>query len=310
MNMFQMTDFRFHICWQRWNAWWFRDAPPHATALFRIFFGLSLLIYYAVQIPQVPMLLSREGLAIPYDLWLPENLRFLLTPLPLWGATILFALLLLSIFTLIIGCAARTSAWVVLLLTLYCNLLSFHNSSTSYNRLFLFFTFLLCISDAAGKAFSWQMWRTHGSFLAWEPGSILTQRLVTVQLTATYLGVGLQKLWLPGWEDGKVLFYSFQGMWATPLAFWFAHQQFPMWVYDGITLIVKAFEVALPFGLWIRKVRPWFFLGGLLFHAGVALFLAAIWWFFPMPLAYLLLYEPEEVAATLERLRRRILPTV
>lgn len=315
MTRVQVIGCRFQVFRKRWNHWWFRDAPPHATAIFRIIFGSYLLFYFGIRLPHVSMLFSREGLVIPYDptpllselrgAGLSASLNFILTPPSVATAYIIFSILLVSLLFFTIGAWTRTCATIAFLLFVYYTFLSFHHYSTSYNRLFLFITFLFTFSDAAGKTFSFDIWRKHGSWSAWEAGSILLQRLIAVQLTATYVGVGWQKIILSGWQGGEILFYSFQGMWATPIAWWFVRQEFPMLLYDAMTFLVKAFEVALPIGLWVKKMRLWFFLGGLLFHAGVALFLAAIWWFFAMPAAYFLFYEPEEIYRTVQRLSGR-----
>ena len=177
--------------------------------------------------------------------------------------------------------------------------MSYHHMGTSYDRLFLFFS-LLFVFAGSGKTFSVDMKRKHGSFLAWEETSVLIQRIIALQITATYFGVGIQKLGLPDWEGGSMLLLSFQDMWATPFAFWVASQHLPMWIYDGMVMIVKAFEISHPFGLWSKRWRLWFMAGGVLFHAGVSLFLAAIWWFYAMVAAYITFFGPEEVC---ERMR-------
>ncbi len=269
-------------------------------AILRMLFGGYLLFFFLLKLPHVPTLFSNEGLTLPNDLVIPEFLLPLFTlPSPLLAYCI-FAILLLSLFTFMIGAATRTSATIASLLYLYYLYLQLHQGMTSYVRLFLFILILFTFSDA-GKAFSYEMWRKHRSFLAWEPGGVLVQRLIAIQITATYLGVGWQKVWLPDWQGGEVLYYSFQSMWATPLAWWFVRQEFPMWVYSFMVLIVTYFETALPFGLWIPKLRKWFMLGGILFHLTVSLFLAAIWWFYAMIAAYITFFEPENVYSFLQK---------
>ena len=284
----------------QWNHWWFRKAPPHAIALLRIIFGAYLLFFFSLRLPHVPTLFSNAGLTLPNDLIIPEFLLPLFTPPSPLVAYGIFTILLLALFSFTIGAATRTSAGIATLLYLYELNLFFHQGMTSYIRLFLFILVLFTFSDA-GKAFSYEMWAKHRSWFAWEPGSVLVQRLIAIQITATYLGVGWQKIWLPDWQGGEVLYYSFQSMWATPAAWWFVRQEFPMWVYSFMVLIVTYFETALPFGLWIPKVRKWFMLGGILFHLTISLFLSAIWWFYAMIAAYITFFEPETVLVWLRR---------
>lgn len=286
---------------QKWNSWWLRKAPPHAISILRILFGLWMLLYFGLRIPHVAMLFSNEGLTIPYDFTihygsLPfiEFIQSILTPQSPEVAYALFLLHIAALLSFTLGAFTRTSALLVFLFYLYEMNLSYHHMGTSYNRLFLFFSFLFIFAQA-GKTFSWDMKRKHGSILAWEPISIFFQRIIALQISATYLGVGMQKLWLPDWESGSMLLLSFQNMWATPLAFWVASKNLPMWIYDGMVMIVKAFEIAHPFGLWSKKWRLWFMAGGILFHLGVSLFLSAIWWFYAMIACYITFFEPEEV---------------
>lgn len=289
--------------WNKWDHWWTRKGPPHLIALLRIAFGAYLLFYFGLRLPHVPILFSEAGLVIPHDMFLPENLQFLLIPPSIPTAFVIFGVLMLALLSFTLGCATRTSASIALLLYVYYMLLSFHHYGTSYNRLFLFLLFLFTFSGA-GKTFSFEMWRKCGSITAWEPVSVLTQRLIAVQITMTYAVVGWQKVWLPMWQGGEVLYYSFQGMWGTPLAYWFVQQNFPMQLYDFMVFIVKCFEISLPFGLWSRKYRLWFFAGGILFHIGISLFLAAIWWFYAMIACYITFFEPEEVYDATSRLKQ------
>jgi len=280
--------------WHKWENWWLRECPPHAIAILRILFGGYLLVYFGLRLPHVPMLFSETGLVIPFDLYLPEALRFLLTPPSVTTSYLIFGALLLSLTTFMIGAATRTSATITVLLYAYYMTLSFHNYSTSYNRLFLFLLFTFTFSGA-GKALSFEMWRKYGSLFAWEPVSILTQRLIAVQITMTYLVVGWQKAWLPMWQGGEVLYYSFHGMWSTPLAFWIAKQPIPMLVYDFLVFLTKYIEITFPVLFWLPRYRLLGFGMAILFHILTALTIAAIWWFWAMIACYICFYAPEEV---------------
>lgn len=275
----------------QWNRWWFRQAPPHLLALFRILFGAFLLLYFGMQFPHVEMLYSREGLLMP--LYLSDGLPALLfTPPSAAVATLLFTLFLLALLNFTIGFRTRASGAIALLFYGYCWILSLFQFGTSFDRLFLF-TLLVLACSGCGRTFSVDMRLRRGSFTAWEPISILPQRLLAVQITVTYLGVGWQKLMLPAWQTGKVLAYAFVGRWATEPAWWLARQNIPLPFYDAAVWIIKAFELTIPFGLWIRRARWWFMAGGTLFHIGIAV-LMGIWWFLALIPAYMLFFEPEE----------------
>lgn len=268
-----------------WDHFWFRTGPPHLLALFRIVFGAFLLLYFGLQLPHVALLYSWEGIHLPLF-----SSPLFAAP-PLGTAYVLFLTFYTALFCFTIGLLTRVSAAVFFILYSYYWVLSLFQFGTSFDRLFLFTTLVLVFSGC-GKTFSVDMKLKHGSFFDWEPISILSQRLLAVQITATYLGVGWQKLMLPAWQTGKVLSYSFIGRWATPLAFWIAQLNLPLPIYDAMTWLVKVFEISIPFGLWIRRTRIWFILGSAVFHISISALLA-IWWFLPLIPACMLFYEPE-----------------
>ncbi len=78
-----------------------------------------------------------------------------------------------------------------------------------------------------------------------------------------------------------------------------------MEVYDAMTLITKVFESLMPIGLWIPRVRWFFFVGGFVFHLMIALLLG-IWWFLVLVPAYVVFFEPEEIYVFLKRYFPRI----
>lgn len=278
------------------DRFFFRACPPHALALLRIGFGAFLLFYWGLKLPHVSMIFSREGLILPfYDSDPPAFMTTLFAAPSPTVAWILFVTFLLSLLLFTLGAWARMAAALAALFTLYYWVLSVHLFGTSFDRLYLFFLLVFSVSGAH-KTFSLHMWWRRGSFFAWEPISILPQRILALQVTATYLGVGWQKSYLPAWQHGEVLAYGYMGRWATAPAYWVARQNLPMWFFDALNYVVKYFEFSIPFGLWIRRygVRWFFFVGGALFHTYIAIFLA-IWWFLVLIPAYILFFEPEEV---------------
>ena len=148
--------------------------------------------------------------------------------------------------------------------------------------------------SGADRTLSVRMLREKGSLAAWEPISILPQRLLTVQLTLTYAGAMLQKLWLPDWQGGEILYYSLFHVGATPLAYSIARLDLPMELYDALVWLVKLFELGLFIGLWIPKVQRWFFATGAAFHISIA-FLFSIWSFLGFIPLYILFLPPERV---------------
>ena len=280
-----------------WNFFWCRQASPHALAVFRIGFGAFQLLYWGLRLSHVAMLYSRDGILLPL---FPPNVLFGIFAPPAAVARAILCVLLFAIFFLTIGYRARLAAAIAFLLYVYYWCLSLYQLGSSFDRIFLFIFFVLACSGC-DRAFSLSMYLRHGSFWAWEKVSILPQRLLAIQITATYLGVGWQKLLLPDWQSGTVISYGFVGRWATPLARPIALWNLPFWVFDWLNTIIKCFELTLPFGLWHRRTRLWYMAGGFVFHTMITLLLG-IWWFEVLIPAYVVFFSPEETLLFLRRL--------
>lgn len=278
---------------KNWHRWWFRQAPPHALALLRIIFGAFLLFYWLLKLPDIPMFSSEEGLVTPLTTFV------FFTPPPVWCAYLLYAVLIIALVCFTVGFQTRVASMIAGLLYLYEWIVSISTFGTSFDRLFIF-TLLVLAFSGAGNALSADMRLSRGSWWAWEPTEVFVQRLIALQISATYLGVGWQKMVLEVWQGGEVLAVGFIGRWATPPAFAIARLNLPIWVYDLQLYAVKIFEILIPFGLWSKYWRWWFIAGGILFHVGIAVLLA-IWWFVALIPAYIVFFEPEEVFGWLQR---------
>jgi hypothetical protein len=267
--------------------WWFRQDDPHALALVRIVFGLFLFFYWALFLPYVPALFSTQGLALPLFVD-----GFLQTP-DAPTAWILFGLPLLSCLLIAIGTLMRTSCIAAILLLTFFQYTSQHNAWFTMERLSLIFLFLLCCSGA-DYAYSLRMKLKHGRWSAWEPVSILPHRLIALQITATLLGAALVKVVMKDWQSGDIMAYSFIERWATPVGFWIAQQNIPLWMYDIATKALTLFELCLPFGLWTRW-RMWWLAGLAVFLVFNALILG-FWWFLVLLPASITFWGPKEIA--------------
>ena len=282
---------RMRALLRRWDHWALRQAPPHILAIVRIALGLFLLLYWGLHLPDVALLYSRDGLVLPLYQDLPAALQFLLAPPSAGVALALYALFLVCLLCVTCGIALRTAGLIAVLFNTYYWYLSLYLFGSSYDRLFLFLLLVIALSGA-DRAYSLRMRLRTGKWDAWEPASVLPQRLIALQIAATYLGVGLQKLILPAWQSGEILPYSMIGAWATPLGLWLVRLNLPITVYDVLVEAIIFFECLLPFGLWWKPTRTWFVLGGALFHILITLLLG-IWWFLILIPAYIVFWEPE-----------------
>jgi len=288
--------------WRRWEDWWLRPVPADLLGLFRIVFGLFLLLYWGLMLPDVPLLLSRQGLVQHViDPYVPAALTPLLAPPSGAVAVALFSLFLLGIVAFTLGVLTRWAGALLIVFHAYFWGVSLHLTWFTIEHLMPVLIAILAFGGS-DRAFSLRMQRRHGSWRASEPVSVLAQRLIAVQICATFLGVGWQKAWLPDWKDGTILHVALMGRWATPLGYWVAGLPLPAWFYDGLIVVVKCFEVCLPIGLWSPRWRGWWILGMFLFLFQIALLLS-FWWFLILVPLSLSFYEPEALATRLRPAR-------
>lgn len=281
---------------QRWNRFWFEERSAAALGIVRIFFGVYLSIYALTYAPFAKTLFSYEGFSLPYF----ENPHPLFAPvLTAQSPAIAYALcgvFLLLAISFTVGFRTRLSAFGLLMLGLYFWQLDLHHFTTSYVRL-EFLTLAALSLSGCGKALSMDMKRKHGSFFACEDTEVFIARILCIQLTITYFGVGAQKVLLPLWQGGEVLSYGFFSMWSTPLGWSIGRMNIPLPFWDACVELVKALEIMAPFGLWHRPTQLFWMALGAFFHISIAL-LMGIWWFvFLIPMYVLFL--PEERTATL-----------
>lgn len=271
---------------QWWQKFFFALVPPHGLALIRIALGLFLLIYWCVYLPRVGMLFSEEGLVIPYSSALP--------PIPsVSQAYAIYILILIPIIALLLGWHMRIAGMLLCGAMLYYWLLSFHNFPSSYNRILLFVTFIIALSGA-DRTLSLRMYRKWRSWTAFEVVPAWPLRIIAIQITALYLGVSLQKAYLPGWQGGEIIAYSFINAWSTPLAYAVARMNIPIIWYDIAAWMTKILHGVLPIGLWIPWMQRWCFLGAALFHIVITLVMG-MWWFLVLIPLYIVFVDPSDV---------------
>lgn len=276
-----------------WDKFWLQEVPPHGLALTRIALGLYLLVYAGLYVPHLTTLFSNEGLALPLYLdQFPAYASVLAPPSPL-VAHIIYAIFLLAMLGITLGAFFRLSTLVTIVLALHHWQLQLHIFPTSYNRILLF-TLLVLLFSGAHRTLSFDQWRRSGSVFDWEPISILAGRLITLQITATFMVVSLQKWWLPHWKGGEILAHSFISRWSTPLGRWYAQLPFTYHHYDFLVLVVKFCQPIAALGMWVKGAQfvSWIFLSGFIIMVSVML---SIWWFIFIIPASILFWDQQIV---------------
>ena len=290
---------------KHWNHFWMRETYPHIIGIVRLVMGGWLLFYWGIRIPNVDILYSTAGSVFPkIPTYMPENLLWILeVPEPSVAYTI-YTVHLIALACVTIGLFTRTGSLTAFFTSWYYFYISHHLFHTSYDRLYIFSLLFLALSGG-GEIFSVEAWQKYGSPLKWKRKvSIFSQRMFAFQITMTYFGVGFQKLWLPGWQGGEMLWYSLLGVWGTPAAFAITSYGWSP-AYHVMVNIIKAVECFMPIGFWIKRgYTRWYAFGmGVVFHVLVDVLLY-IWWFAVLIPAYIVYFEPEEVYKFLKKVSR------
>jgi hypothetical protein len=235
-----------------WNAFFFAPAGGHRVAAVRVLVGLYVLVYFGVQLPDVALSYSREGVYSPY--FVPDYAP----SVPV--AYALFGLLLTSALALTLGYRTRLFAPLLLALFAYHYFLGLGEKQSAFDRLLAIDLLVLCFADS-GRSFGLDARRPGPPAIAWP------ERVLALQTLFLYLGPGLWKLFTPAWHTGVLLESNFQGMFATPLAFTIVRLELSPTTWAVMSWSVIAFELAMVPLLSMRRTRALALLLGVGFHA-------------------------------------------
>ena len=264
MSVLEIRNWKVEI----WQRWWTREVSPKKLIFFRKWLGVFLLVYAGLYVPHLTMLFSSEGLVLPlYDQTLPSPLT----------VHLLYGVMMLCMVSFMLGKFYRVSTLLIILLGCYFWQLQMHLFPASYNRILLLTMLVMLFSGASGTR---------------DKISILPQRLIALQITCTFLGVSLQKWWLPDWQGGEVLGFSMISRWATPISFWYVQLGLPMWTNDIIVWTTKTLQPLAAIGVWIPKLRliSSVYLITFLILVGALL---SIWWFVFLIPAFVFYWEDD-----------------
>jgi hypothetical protein len=123
----------------------------------------------------------------------------------------------------------------------------------------------------------------HGRILPVSRDARWPLELILVEIAAFYAQAGYAKLRAGGlaWADGYTLQYYLLEK-GTPVGMWLAEH---LWACAALSMAVLVFELGFPLAVVLRRLRPWFFAGGCVFHLGTTLALDISFW--PLVALYL-----------------------
>lgn len=238
---------------RRYDAFWMAEGSGLRLGCFRIAFALYLLVYLGMLAPHVTVLFSSEGVYSPY--LVPD-----LAPSPA-VAVLLFGAMLGLCASVLVGYRTELCAALLLLLYLHHYFLQLAVKQSSFERLIIVYLAILALAGS-GQRLGFDGARAPAPRLVW------AERLIAAQSMFLYSGSGLWKLLNPAWHTGALLESTFQGMWATPLAFTIARAGLPDAAWTAASWSVIALELSLgPLLLW-RKTRMLAVALAVAFHLG------------------------------------------
>lgn len=288
--------------WSLWDKFWFAPQNLLGLAYMRIFlcgtmfymyaFRLSNLSYYEPTswIHRDSALESLSELYRPTFAWFfwPDSMNF--------GVHVFFVILL-GLLTLGIG--GRWIMWLAWVLDM-----GFIQRNYSVNfgadviaALFLFY---MSFTQSCEHLSVMSLFRRRKSFQSSDFLSSLMIRMMQVQICVIYAYTGWEKLKGASWWDGTALWSVMANPQMTTMDFSFL-RAIP-WVIPVVAYITILFEVYFPVMVIWDKTRQWWLLMGVLFHAGIGLFMGLGPFAVTMVSTYFLFIDPR----FLERARDKI----
>jgi hypothetical protein len=124
-------------------------------------------------------------------------------------------------------------------------------------------------------------------------------RLLQVQLCVSYAYTGIEKLKGIQWWEGVAVWHvlGLQDLVSGDYTFL---QNFPV-VVGLLTMVTVIFEIYFPFAMMLERLKPWWLLLGVAFHAGTGIFMSIPFFCLVMISPYVLFVDPSSLRVFIER---------
>ncbi len=235
-----------------------------AWAIFRVVLSTMAIL----QLSQFDIELLTDGLAYgeitralksPWMPHLGDNKLFLLG----------FAIAYYALLTLqLLGFFSRYTAWLMYAfhLALYTAIQPYFYGLDIFIQTGLFYL----VFAPSNRVWSLDSWLgiANKEPTYWDSWSL---RVFQIHLCFIYFSAGWEKLGNPGWWDGNALWYALNNtdLMQYDLT-WLAY--YP-WVLATLCIITLIIELGYPIAMWIPKLRSVWFLGVVMLHLGIVIFM-------------------------------------
>lgn len=293
-----------------WNRFFFEPESPLPIAVYRILLGLLLVANHLLLLPDLETWFGENGMLSPKTAWnVPGGQGLNLfqwlgnSDAAVWTV---YWLALLSAMALAAGLATRLSAILAFLtlVTLHHRNPVLLNSGDSFLRIAMFFVMF----SHAGAALSVDRWfrvkrgKEHPGRI--EPRAPWAMRLIQLQLAFLYFYAFVWKMMGSLWVQGTAVYYTSRlpEFWRFPLPYVFEH----MWTIKIWTWATLVIEFSMGVLVWVRELRYWVLLAGVLLHLGID-YTMNIPLFGPtMIAAYITFVEPRRIQQALDWMKSRM----
>lgn len=287
------------------DQFFFAPVPLLPLAAFRIVFGLNLFFMYAVRFLDWRFYFTDDGL-VPASSALEVLPEYFRPPLAIFPSTPTAALsvniiLLLAIAGLTLGIQARWMAGIAFVAHLS---LIQRNIVITYGAdiVSTFFLFTLCFMESDRELSLRSRWAkmplsqsARGSIS--DLFSTVGFRLLQIQLCIIYGFTGLEKLKGPAWWDGTAIWAVLGNRQIMMFdSSWLKHV--PL-VVVSMTFVTVLWEIYFPALIWVKPIRKWVLLVGVLLHVGIALSIGFIFFSTAMVSTYFIFIDPQWLRAKL-----------
>lgn len=294
---------------EAWNRFFFEPIPATSIAVYRILYGIMVLVYAWYVWREFSMWVIEPGVVSSEAVASLTGPVFSVFPyLPAGNGWVIgfFWIFVGAAVSLTLGFQTRLCTFIVFLALVSLQ----HRNPFMLNGGFVFLrlaSFFLLFSHA-GAELSVDRWLRVRRGLEDGSGPVLkapwAQRMIQFEVSLLYLCTSLWKARGTMWLDGSAVYnvsrvpvlqnfdlpYIFEHMWAMRVASWY-------------TLAV---EFALGVFIWVPKLRPWLLLMGVLLHVGIELGMTVPFFSTTMITTYAVFVDPAWLRRVIDGLKQRL----
>ncbi len=294
--------------WRAWNEFWFKPGSALPMGLYRIMFGVIILLHLALLAPDLNIWYGPNGVVSaetvkqwPFDVLIDP---LMLMPPTEQSLQLFIGIFVLAAISLTLGLFTRFSAALV-----FIGLTSFHHrdwATINSGDIFMRLAALYLSFSNAGRALSLdrliEVW-TSRELLTGPPPPVTmwVHRLMQVQLSFLYCQAFWTKTVGDVWISGNALYY------VTRLED-LRRFSLPPFLNNLIVLkLLTWFTLATEFALWtliwVKECRYWVLLAGMCLHLGIDLFMNLPLFEYLMVTVYILWVDPKDLVNLMSKIR-------